>query len=95
MRVSGTQGIDFVIDSFVGGDCIWFFDSLMDVWRACRVSGQQSQAVVEGSAQLRKASIYCPHLKYPMTNVHADIHMANNRLQVRSEPGTQLVLCLA
>ncbi|KAL3160063.1 hypothetical protein ABBQ38_009778 [Trebouxia sp. C0009 RCD-2024] len=49
---------------------------------AIKVSGQQSQPVVEGSAQLRKASIYCPHLKYPMTNVHADIHMANNRLQV-------------
>ena len=59
----------------------------------CRVSGQQSQPVVEGSAQLRKASIYCPHLKYPMTNVHADIHMANNRLQVGCDPGAHC--CLA
>ena len=50
--------------------------------RACRVSGQQEQPVVEGSAQLRKAAIYCPHFKYPMTNVHADITMANNLLQV-------------
>lgn len=39
--------------------------------------------MVEGSAQLRKAAIYCPHFKYPMTNVHADITMANNLLQVK------------
>lgn len=64
----------------------------MQCWM-CRVSGQQSQPVVEGSAQLRKASIYCPHLKYPMTNVHADIHMANNRLQV-DMTGIALLPCL-
>ncbi|KAL0030394.1 hypothetical protein WJX79_000988 [Trebouxia sp. C0005] len=49
---------------------------------AIRVSGQQEQPIIEGSAQLRKAAIYCPHFKYPMTNVHADINMANNHLQV-------------
>ncbi|KAL0047976.1 hypothetical protein WJX82_004829 [Trebouxia sp. C0006] len=49
---------------------------------ALRVSGQQEQPIIEGSAQLRKAAIYCPHFKYPMTNVHADINMANNHLQV-------------
>ena len=58
------------------------------VWDG-RVSGQQEQPVVEGSAQLRKAAIYCPHLKYPMTNVHADIKMANNHLQV-SQPVSPL-----
>lgn len=41
--------------------------------------------MVEGEAQIRKASIHCTYLKEPMTNVYADVSLANDQLQV-SDP---------
>ena len=51
----------------------------------CSVAGHQEQPVVEGEAQIRKASIHCTYLKEPMTNVYADVSLANDQLQVSAD----------
>lgn len=86
-RLHDQAAITISAESTLSSRCVphsSFLAYIRVMWcgHVCRVSGQQEQPIIEGSAQLRKAAIYCPHFKYPMTNVHADINMANNHLQV-------------
>ncbi|KAK9804274.1 hypothetical protein WJX72_004315 [[Myrmecia] bisecta] len=47
-----------------------------------RVHGALARPTVEGNAQINRAGIFCPMLKYPMTNVGATVSIRNDVLKV-------------
>lgn len=49
---------------------------------ACRMHGKVHDTAVAGEAQIAKATIICPHLRYPMTGVGANISLQDDALQV-------------
>ena len=49
---------------------------------ACRMHGKVHDTAVAGEAQVAKATINCPHLRYPMTGVGANISLQDDALQV-------------
>ena len=49
---------------------------------ACRMHGKVHDTAVAGEAQIAKATINCPHLRYPMTGVGANISLQDDALQV-------------
>ena len=48
-----------------------------------RLHGRPASLALDGGAQVGKATITSPFLKYPMTNVAASVNLADNVLQVR------------
>ena len=48
----------------------------------CRMHGKVHDTAVAGEAQIAKATINCPHLRYPMTGVGANILLQDDALQV-------------